>query len=73
LRYLDDWVSANKWIRKGKYRDYTAAGSGSFKRTGYKTAHEASDAFMKLYERPVIMKDGKVIGYQDWDKRKAFS
>lgn len=74
LRYLDDWVSGNTWIRKGKYRDWTATGSKSFKRTGYKTAHEASDAFMKLYERPVIMDaKGNIIGYQDWDKRKDYS
>jgi hypothetical protein len=41
-----------------------ATGAGKFKKTGYKNAEEASDAFMKLYERPVILdKKGNIIGY----------
>jgi hypothetical protein len=32
--------------------------------TGYKTPEEATDAFLKYYERAVILnKAGKVIGY----------
>ena len=71
LRYLDDWVSGPTWIRKGKHRDTTALYSGVFKKTGYKSAQEASEAFQKLYERAVIRdKDtGKVIGYQGWNDR----
>lgn len=71
LRYLDDWVSGSTWIRKGKHRDTTALYSGVFKKTGYKSAQEASEAFQKLYERAVIRdKDtGKVIGYQGWNDR----
>lgn len=74
LRYLDDWTSGSTWVKKGKHRDHTALYSGSFKKTGYKSAQEASEAFQKLYERAVIKdKNGKVIGYQDWDKRNNYA
>jgi len=64
-----DWNDSADWVRKGDYSAYTAMNSGKFKKTGYKDAQEASNAWMKLYERPVIIKDGKVIGYQRHDQR----
>jgi hypothetical protein len=64
LRYVIDWANAAKNVTKGKHRDWLATGAGRYKKTGYKTARDAADAFMKLYERPVIMKDGKIVGYQ---------
>lgn len=74
LRYVIDWTNAHKNVTKGKYRDWLATGAGKFKKSGYKDAHEASDAFMKLYERPVITdKNGNIIGYQKDVERRANS
>ena len=69
LKYIMDWNDSADWVRKGDYSAYTAMNSGKFKKTGYKNAQEASNAWMKLYERPVIVKDGKVVGYQGHDQR----
>lgn len=69
LKYLMDWNDKADWIRNGDYSAYTAMNSGAFKKTGYKDTQEASNAFMRLYERPVIMKDGKVVGYQGHQNR----
>ena len=74
LRYLIDWTNAHKTVTKGKHRDWLATGAGKFKKSGYKNAQEASDAFMKLYERPVITdKKGNIIGYQKHGERRANS
>lgn len=73
VKYIMDWNDSADWIRKGKYSAHTATNHGRFRKTGYKTPEEASDAFMKLYERPVIMKDGKVVGYQAHDQRRKHS
>ena len=74
LDYAKAWINGEEWVRKGKYAAHTAMGSGKFKKSGYKTAEEASDAWMKQYERPVILDaNGKVIGYQEQDKRRAYS
>lgn len=69
LQYVIDWANAAKNVTKGKHRDWLATGAGRYKKTGYKTARDAADAFMKLYERPVIMKDGEIVGYQKQDER----
>ena len=80
LRYLDDWVSGNTWIRKGKHAKHTSTYSGSFKRTGYANATEAADQFLKRYERAVVVKDNKIVRdkygnpvYQDRDKRLDYA
>ena len=74
FRYANAWVSGDQQIRKGKHAAHTALGSGKFKKAGYKTAEEAADAWLKNYERAVILdSNGKVIGYQDQGKRKAFA
>lgn len=74
LRYVIDWTNAHKSITKGKHRDWLATGAGKFKKSGYKNAQEASDAFMKIYERPVIKdKNGNIIGYQKHGERRANS
>lgn len=73
-KYADAWVSGDKQVRKGKHAAHTAMGSGKFKKSGYKTAEEAADAWLRNYERAVILdKAGKVIGYQDEGKRKAYA
>ena len=74
LRYVIDWTNAHKTVTKGKHRDWLATGAGKFKKAGYKNAREASDAFMKLYERPVITdKNGNIIGYQKDKERRENS
>lgn len=71
LKYIHDWNTRADHIIKGKYSPYTAMNAGKYKTSGYKTAKDAADAFMKLYERPVIMKNGKVVGYQGAADRYA--
>lgn len=71
LKYIHDWNTRADHIIKGKYSPYTATNAGKYKTAGYKTAKEAADAFMKLYERPVIMKNGKIVGYQGAADRYA--
>ena len=74
LAYAKAWINGEDWVRKGKYAAHTAMGSGKFKKSGYKTAEEAADAWLRNYERAVILdKAGKVIGYQDEGKRKAYA
>lgn len=74
LAYAKAWINGEDWVRKGKYAAHTAMGSGKFKKSGYKTAEEASDAWMKQYERPVILDaNGKIIGYQEQGKRRTYS
>lgn len=69
MKYAHDWVTGADWVKQNKY---TVTNAGKFKRTGYKDAHEASDAWMRLYERPVIVdKAGNIIGYQGQDQRRA--
>jgi hypothetical protein len=64
LQYLYDWTDGSSRVRKGKHAPHLATNSGKYKRNGYGTPEDAADAFMKLYERPVIVdKQGKVIGY----------
>ncbi|WP_279148547.1 hypothetical protein [Segatella bryantii] len=59
---------------KGKHSPHTSMNSGKYKTKGYTSTDEASDAWMKLYERPVILdSNGKVIGYQEQDKRRAYT
>lgn len=73
-QYIHDWNTRAKWITKGKYSPHTATNSGRYKTKGYASTDEASDAWMKLYERPVILdSNGKVIGYQEQDKRRAYT
>ncbi len=73
LQYVIDWTNKDKRIMGKAYAPYMATGAGKYKKTGYKTAEEAAEAFMKLYERPVILdKKGNVIGYQEHGKRKAY-
>lgn len=73
LQYVVDWTNNSKKIRTKRYAPYLATGAGKYKKTGYKSASEAADAFMKLYERPVILdKSGNVVGYQQRDKRMAY-
>lgn len=73
-QYIHDWNTRAKWITKGKYSPHTATNSGRYKTKGYTSTDEASDAWMKLYERPVILdSNGKVIGYQEQDKRRAYT
>jgi hypothetical protein len=65
LQYLYDWTSGNSRVKKGKYAKYLATNSGKYKKSGYNTPEDAATAFMKLYERPVILdKQGNVVGYQ---------
>lgn len=71
MQYVDDWVNGANNVRKGKHSSYLAMNHSKFKKSGYANAKDAADAFMKLYERPVIMKDGKVVGYQKDAERKA--
>lgn len=74
IRYLDDWVSGSTWVKKGKHSAYTSLYSGAFKKAGYKSAQEASEAFQKLYERAAIRdKNGRIIGYQAWDQRNKYA
>ena len=64
MRYMLDWANNNKRIRTKDHGKHLATSAGQFKKTGYKTAEEAARAFMRLYERPVILdKKGNVIGY----------
>ena len=73
-QYIHDWNTRAKWITKGKHSPHTATNSGRYKIKGYTSTDEASDAWMKLYERPVILdSNGKVIGYQEQDKRRAYT
>ena len=73
-QYIHDWNTRAKWITKGKHSPHTATNSGRYKTKGYTSTDEASDAWMKLYERPVILdSNGKVIGYQEQDKRRAYT
>lgn len=73
-QYIHDWNTRAKWITKGKHSPHTATNSGRYKTKGYASTDEASDAWMKLYERPVILdSNGKVIGYQEQDKRRAYT
>lgn len=73
-QYIHDWNTRAKWIMKGKHSPHTAMNSGKYKTKGYASTDEASDAWMKLYERPVILdSNGKVIGYQEQDKRRAYT
>lgn len=70
LQYVSDWADAKKNITKGKHSKHVATYAGKYKKSGYKTPEEAADAFMRYYERPVILDNfGKVIGYQHRDKR----
>lgn len=71
LKYIHDWNTRADHIIKGKYSPYTAMNAGKYKTAGYKNAKEAADAFMKLYERPVIMENGKIVGYQGAADRYA--
>ena len=71
LKYIHDWNTRADHIVNGKYSAYTAMNAGKYKTSGYKTAKDAADAFMRLYERPVIMKNGKVVGYQKAADRYA--
>lgn len=72
--YIIDWANNNKKIRAEKYSPYLATYAGKYKKTGYKTPEDAADAFMKMYERPVILDNkGKVIGYQSAGARKKYA
>lgn len=71
LKYIHDWNTRADHIVNGKYAAYTAMNAGKYKTSGYKTAKDAADAFMRLYERPVIMKNGKIVGYQKAADRYA--
>ena len=70
LKLVSDWAEADEKITKGKYSPYVSTYAGKYKKSGYKTPEEATYAFMKYYERPVILdKNNKVVGYQHQDKR----
>lgn len=71
MKFIDDWNNRADNIMKGNYSAYTSTNAGKYKKGGYKTARDAADAFMRYYERPVIMKDGKVVGYQKANERYA--
>lgn len=74
MKFVNDWASGSDWVRKGKHSAYIAYKSGQFKRTGYRNAQEASDAFMQLYERPAIYdKSGKFTGWQNQAERINYS
>lgn len=74
LQYVSDWADGKTHIKKGAHRAHTALYSGSYKKTGYKSPEEAAIAFMKLYERPVILDANKrVIGYQNQRERVNFA
>lgn len=74
LQYVSDWADGKKFIKEGKHRGVTTTYSGKYKKTGYKSPEEAAIAFMKMYERPVILdSQGKVIGYQNPKERVRFA
>lgn len=74
LQYLYDWTSGNSRVKKGKYAKYLATNSGKYKKSGYNTPEDAATAFMKLYERPVILdKQGNVVGYQQHNERVNYA
>lgn len=74
LKYADEWNNASERIRKGKHAAWTAMNAGKFKKKGYASATDAANAWMKFYERPVILDaNGKLIGYQQQDKRIAYA
>lgn len=70
LKYLLDWGNKAKWVVNNAY---TTTNAGRYKKAGYGSASDAGDAFMRLYERPVIMENGKVVGYQAHNERLANS
>lgn len=70
LKYLLDWGNKAKWVANNAY---TTTNAGRYKKAGYGSASDAGDAFMRLYERPVIMENGKVVGYQARNERLANS
>ena len=75
VRYLIDWVNGAQRLKNEKYSGTAGYMAGKFKKSGYKSAQEASDAFLKLYERAIKKgtKGGDITNYQEWDKRRAYS
>ena len=69
LKYAHDWATGADWVKGNKH---TLTNAGQFKRTGYKNAHEASDAWSHLYERAILKdKNGNIVGYQKDPERRA--
>lgn len=75
LNYVIDWINGNKNIRSNEHGPVLGTYSGRYRKTGYTSAEEAGRDFMRMYERPVILdpKTKKVIGYQDENRRLAYS
>lgn len=74
LQYVSDWADGTETIKKGRHRGVTSLYSGKYKKRGYKTPEEAAIAFMKMYERPVILnKNKQIIGYQNQKERVKFA
>ena len=70
LKYAHDWNSKSDWVTGGKYAEHTATNAGKFKKKGYQSAVDAANAWMRLYERPVILDaKGNVVGYQSAKER----
>lgn len=74
VQYVIDWVNNPKKVRQASVSDQLANNSGMFKRTGYKSPEEASDAFLRLYEVAYIKdKKGNIVGWQQEPQRRTHS
>lgn len=74
MKYLLDWGNNNARVRTKKHGPWLGTSAGKYKKGGYKTAEDAATAFMKTYERPVILdKNGKIIGYQEEGGRRKYA
>lgn len=64
MKYLLDWGNNNSRVRTKEHGPWLGTYAGKYRKAGYKNAEDAATAFMKTYERPVILdKNGKIIGY----------
>ena len=74
MKYLLDWGNNNSRVRSKKHGSWLGTQAGKYKKAGYKNAEDAATAFMKTYERPVILdKNGKIIGYQEEGGRRKYA